>query len=220
VNDSIEFRIPKLPREEWTDEAREVFAFWGEPNAWEEGSKTNIQMVLANHPKLGMAYSIWGKRLLMENALPMRHFEMIALRVGWCTKSAYEWHSHVGYALNLGMTLDEIAAIKMGPDAENWADDERAILTAVDQLLNGGDISDALWARLSGFYDRKQLMDLIFTTGHYAITSWAVTAMRMPIEPWIDPIGWDLKTRSGKTPKPAFKPGEIEDWAKKRDCGD
>ena len=26
-------RIGNLPREEWTDAAREVFAFWGEPDA-------------------------------------------------------------------------------------------------------------------------------------------------------------------------------------------
>ncbi len=38
------WRIPKLPRAEWTNASREVCAFWGEPNAWEEGSKTNIIM--------------------------------------------------------------------------------------------------------------------------------------------------------------------------------
>ena len=45
-------RIGNLPREEWTDEAREVFAYWGEPGAWENGSKTNMTMTLANHPPL------------------------------------------------------------------------------------------------------------------------------------------------------------------------
>ena len=45
-------RIPPLPREEWTDDSREVFAFWGEPNSWEEGSKTEIIQAMANHPPL------------------------------------------------------------------------------------------------------------------------------------------------------------------------
>ena len=52
-----ETRIPPLPRDQWTDEAREVFAFWGEPNAWEEGSKTSILPVMGHHPALGMAYN-------------------------------------------------------------------------------------------------------------------------------------------------------------------
>ncbi len=40
-------RILPLPREEWTDAARDEFAFWGEPNAWEEGSKSDLVMVMA-----------------------------------------------------------------------------------------------------------------------------------------------------------------------------
>ena len=47
-----DWRIPRLPREEWTDAAREVFSFWGEPHAWEEGSKTNIMMVMAKTSRL------------------------------------------------------------------------------------------------------------------------------------------------------------------------
>ena len=56
------WRVPKLPREEWTDAAREVFSFWGEPNSWEEGSRTNIMMVMAQHPDLGKAYNTFGKQ--------------------------------------------------------------------------------------------------------------------------------------------------------------
>ena len=69
----IKPRILPLPRAEWTDDAREVFAYWGEPNAWEEGSKTNVLMVMANHPDLGKVYNIWGKHLLMSNTLSTRN---------------------------------------------------------------------------------------------------------------------------------------------------
>ena len=210
------WRIPKLPRDEWTDPAREVFAFWGEPNAWEEGSKTNIIMVMANHPDLGAAYNVWGKHFLTANTLPVRQYEIIILRVAWHTQSQYEWHNHVGYAVNIGMSLDEIAAIKTGPDAPNWDELDAAVLRAVDELMQTGDLSDASWASLTKFYDRRQMMDLIFTVGHYVMTSWAITAMRMPLETYTDPIGWDLKTASGKTPGATVKPGETDDWADKR----
>ena len=103
-------RIPSAPREEWTDDHREVFAFWGEPNSWEEGSKTNIIMAMGNHPDLGKVFNQWGKHFLMNNSLNTRQLEIIILRVAWRVKSAYEWHNHVGYAVNAGITLDEIAA--------------------------------------------------------------------------------------------------------------
>ena len=43
-----EFRIKWPPKETWTDATREVQSFWGEPNSWEEGSKTNVINVMAN----------------------------------------------------------------------------------------------------------------------------------------------------------------------------
>jgi 4-carboxymuconolactone decarboxylase len=216
MTDMTLWRIPKLPKEEWTDPAREVFAFWGEPNAWEEGSKTNIMMVMAQHPGLAMAYNTFGKHFLVTNTVPLRPRELIVMRVAWLLKSEYEWHNHVGYCLKLGMSLDEIAAIKDGAGADCWDEEDRAVLTAVDELLKSNDISDATWADLSRFFNRQQLMDVIFTVGQYVMTSWAITAMRMPLEAHADPIGWDLRTASGKVPTATFKPGETDDWAEKR----
>lgn len=210
------WRVPMLPKEEWTDAAREVFSFWGEPNSWEEGSKTNIIMMMAQHPDLANAFNVFGKHFLVTNTVPPRPRELIVMRVAWLVKSEYEWHNHVGYCLNLGMSLDEIAAIKDGPSHPRWNDEDKAILTAVDELLATNDLSDATWAELSKFFNRQQLMDLIFTAGQYVMTSWAINAMRMPLEAHCDPIGWDLKTASGKTPTSTQKPGETDDWAENR----
>ena len=71
MTEKTQWRIPKLPRAEWTDASREVCAFWGEPNAWEEGSKTNIIMVMANNPDLGKASNAWGKHMLVTNTTPL-----------------------------------------------------------------------------------------------------------------------------------------------------
>ena len=145
----IKPRILPLPRAEWTDDAREVFAYWGEPNAWEEGSKTNVLMVMANHPDLGKVYNIWGKHLLMSNTLSTRHLELLILRVAWKVKSAYEWHNHVGYGLNAGLALDDIAAIRDYPAGGNWDEADDAVMRSVDELIADGTISDPTWAVIS-----------------------------------------------------------------------
>ncbi len=219
MSEKTQWRVPRMPREEWTDASREVMAFWGEPNAWEEGSKTNIISVMANHPDLGKVYNIWGKHFLTDTRkLPVRQYELIILRVAVLTNSEYEWHNHVGYCINLGISLEEIAATKVGAEDPVWADKEidQVTLAATDELIKTNDLSDASWAALTKFYDRKQMMDLIFTIGHYVMTSWAINAMRMPLESYADQIGWDLKTKSGKTPGATLKPGESDDWADKR----
>ncbi|AMO70604.1 carboxymuconolactone decarboxylase family protein [Sphingorhabdus sp. M41] len=212
----IKPRINHVPREEWTDDTREVFAFWGEPNAWEEGSKTNIMNVMGNHPDLGKAYNIWGKHLLMGNTLSSRILEIIILRVAVKAKSAYEWHNHVGYGMNAGLSLEEIEAIRDYPEGGEWSEVEKAVLDAVEELTSGGNLSDRTWDVLASHFDTKQMMDLVFTIGHYVMTSWALSAFGVEIEGGADPIGFDLKTKSGRTPGKTYKPGEKDDWVDTR----
>ena len=209
-------RIPHCPREEWTDDARDVFAFWGEPNAWEEGSKTNIMMVMGNHPALGKIYNNWGRYFLMENSLNTRQLEILILRVSWRVKSAYEWHNHVGYGMNAGLTLDYIAAIRDYPVGGNWSEEEAALIQAVDDLIDTNTIHDATWTTLTKTLDKRQMMDLTFTIGHYVMTSWALSAFGVPIEGGADAVGFDLKTQSGRTPGKTYKPGETENWTDTR----
>lgn len=208
-------RVPPIRREELTDPAREVCAFWGEPNAWEEGSKTNVINVMAQHPPLGKVYNEWGRHFLMNNSLALRQLELIVLRVAWRVKSEYEWHNHVGYAVNCGISLEEIAACQEEPIAYGWSEQDRAILDAVDQLIDNGRIGDATWGVLASYYSRPQLMDLTFTIGHYVMTSWALSTFDVGLES-PDPIGWDLKTKSGQTPGATYKPMETEDWTSTR----
>jgi 4-carboxymuconolactone decarboxylase len=209
-------RIPYPPKSEWTDETREVFAFWGEPNAWEEGSKTNVITMMGNHPPLGKVFNIWGKHFLMANTLNTRQLEIIILRVAWRVKSAYEWHNHVGYAMNAGITLDEIAAIRDFPAGGAWTEEEAALMRATDDLIDDNVISDATWATLSKTLDKRQMMDLTFTIGHYVMTSWALASIGVPIEGGADAIGFDLRTQSGRIPGKTYKPGEHDDWVDTR----
>jgi 4-carboxymuconolactone decarboxylase len=216
MTDDIIPRIDRLPRAEWTDDAREVFAFWGEPNSWEEGSKTNIIMVMGNHPELGKVFNSWGKHFLMGNSLNTRQLEITILRVAWRVKSAYEWHNHVGYAMNAGITLEEIAAIRDFPQGGTWNEEEAAMMQATDDLIDQNRISDATWATLSKTLNKHQMMDLTFTIGHYVMTSWALSSFGVQIEGGADAVGFDLRTKSGKIPGKTHKPRETENWTDTR----
>ena len=209
-------RIAPLPQAEWTDAARDVFAFWGEPGARENGSDSNLVMVLANHPALAMAYYTFGKHLLIDSTLSARARELIVLRIAWRDRSAYEWHYHVGYALNVGIGRDEIAAIKDGWTAPIWNEADAAVLRAVDELQGGSRMSDAGYASLARHFDRRQIMDLVFTIGNYVILNFAIAALGIQLEDGRDRIGFDLRTQSGATPGASYKPGEVADWTSNR----
>lgn len=204
-----ERRIAPLPREEWTDEARDVFAVLGEPNAREEGSRAEIVMVLANHPALGKSFLEWSKHPLRANTLPLRSLELLILRVAWRTKCQYEWHNHARYGLGAGLTLEDIAAIRDFPErADRWGDEDRLVLQSVDELFEESRISDATWDSLGKHFDTRQKMDLVMTTGSYVMTAWAISSFDVRLEDDIDVIGFDLETKSGKPPEPRAKPGK------------
>ncbi|HEX7854610.1 MAG TPA: carboxymuconolactone decarboxylase family protein [Sphingobium sp.] len=210
-------RIFNLPQEEWTDSAREVFAYWGEPDAWEKGSRTNTMMVMANHPGLGMAYNVFGRQILVDSTLAVRPRELAVLRIAWHLKSEYEWHYHVGYALSAGVTMAEIAAVRDGPDAAAWVDkdSDAAVLRAVDELIGNSRIADTTWDALSRHFEQRQIMDLVFTIGNYVMFGWAISAFGIPIEAAVDAIGFDLVTTSGASPEASYRPGESDDWVDK-----
>ncbi|PLK27829.1 carboxymuconolactone decarboxylase family protein [Novosphingobium sp. TH158] len=205
------------PKETWTDATREVQSFWGEPNSWEEGSKTNIINVMANHPPLALAWSHYGKYFMTGHTLNNRQLEFVVLRVAVLVNSIYEWHNHVGYAMQAGITLEEIAQIRDFPEAANeFTEEERAILSTCDELIKTNNVSDATWATLQKTLSQEQMMDLVMLVGNYVMTSWAISAFGVPIEGGADAIGFDLKTKSGKTPGVTYRPGESEDWIEKR----
>lgn len=176
-------RIPPLPRGEWTDAARDVFAYWEGPSARKNGSRSNTMMTLANHPKLAMASLDFGKYLLVNSTLSVRQRELLILRVAWRYRSHYQWAHHVVSARKIGVTDEELEALKIGADAAVWSVSEKAFLQAVDQLCEGGRIDDTVWSTLLETMGRQQLMDMLYSVGFFAMNAWAFTAMGIELEP-------------------------------------
>jgi alkylhydroperoxidase family enzyme len=207
-------RIPNRPHDEWTDDAREAFSYWGEPGSWENGSSNNLTMALANHPALSRAFNPWAKHLLLGSTVPPRLREIATLRMCWRLRIPYEWHFHVELALGEGLTIEEISAVRDGPAAPFWShrNEDRLALQAADDLIRDARISDVVWAALCGFLSRRQLMDLTFACGHYLMMNCVLRTFGVPFEDGVDPVGFDLKTASGKAPGSTLRPDAREDW--------
>ena len=131
----------------------------------------NIFRTLARSPRAFKRFMVWGGYILSEaNELSPRDRELVILRTGFKWKSGYEWAQHVRIGLDCGLTEEEIYRIKIGPEAEHWGENDRALLRAVDELTDDAFISEATWRLLSKFTD-KQRMDLVMTVGQYSQVS-------------------------------------------------
>jgi 4-carboxymuconolactone decarboxylase len=176
-------RILPLPQPEWTDAAREVFAFWEGPAARDNGSRSTVMMTLANHPKLAIATLNLGKYFIMESTLSVRQQKMIVLRVAHKFGSTYQWAHNSLSARHCGMTAAEIEALKQGGSTSIWNNEDRIMLKTIDLLCQGGQIDDAAWQELSPVMNRQQIMDLIHAVGYFTMIAWSLIAMKVQLEP-------------------------------------
>jgi len=170
-------RLDPLPIEEIDKDIRARFG---------AGKILNIFRTLAHHPKLMTRWLVFGNHVLAKNSLSPRDRELAILRVGWLCKAEYEWAQHAGIALDSDISREEIERVCKGPDAEGWSDQEVALLRAADELVGDAFITDETWSALSSFYNKEQLMDLVFTVGQYNLVSMALNTLGVQIEEGVE----------------------------------
>jgi 4-carboxymuconolactone decarboxylase len=126
---------------------------------------------LSDHPALAAGVGAFHRYISSESTLPARDRELLILRIASLSRSQAVWSAHVALARAAGVTSTDIRRAGGEPDARGAIGFEAALLRAADELHAQSFISDATWTVLAERYDRRQMMDLVFTVAHY--TMWA-----------------------------------------------
>jgi len=172
-------RIAPLPESEWDDDVRVLIE-----QVWEgppRGSPNNLFRTFARRRDL---LGPWGEfgRAVYNGRLSKRDRELLVLRVAWLTQCRFEWAFHEPLALRIGMTREEILRVVEGPGAAGWEEREATLLRAADELHEASRISDDTWARLAGWYDEGQLIEIPVIVGGYTLVAQLTNTLR--IAPW------------------------------------
>ncbi|MBL4827132.1 MAG: carboxymuconolactone decarboxylase family protein [Spongiibacteraceae bacterium] len=171
------YRIAPLKDEELTQDQREAL----EP-FFKTGRVLNIFRTLARAPKALIRFQQWGGYVLSRRSdLAARERELVILRTGWNCRSGYEWTQHREIGLNCGLSEQEIERIKLGPDAPDWSELDRALLQATDELVKDHFITDSTWSSLSSL-TQKQRMDVVFTVGQYTQVSMMLNSFGVQLD--------------------------------------
>jgi AhpD family alkylhydroperoxidase len=142
----------------------------------------NALGTFAHHPELTRAFHTFNGHILFATTLSPRQRELLVLRVAARRECEYEWVQHVVLAGDAGLSDDEVARAAAGPDAEGWDEVDRALVQAVDDLLDHARVADATWAVLAGALDRQQLMDVVFTVGAYDLVAMAFRSFGVELD--------------------------------------
>lgn len=100
--------------------------------------------------------------------LPDKDREMVILRVGALSSSAYERMQHFPLALKAGWNEDDIVKIEKG---ELASEREKAILDFVDECVRDVKVSSGTFNRVRQYYDDTQMAELTLMIGHYMMTA-------------------------------------------------
>jgi len=182
-------RIPPLSEAELTAAQAEVIA----PTLARGGTPATVVMTLMRHMPLFTNLNVLGRHVMSGSSLPPRQRELLIMRVGWNTQCEYQWGQHVLMSASASLSAEDHERIKQGPGA-GWDETESALLTAVDELVADTMISDATWNILSRHLTTEQLIDMVFTVGHYNMVAMALNAIGVQREagiPAFDGTGID-----------------------------
>lgn len=173
---------PQRP-DEWSDQTKALLG-----GGDEDAKPLNILNTIAHHPSLLEPFLGFAATLAILGTLPRRGSELLALRAAYNCRSDFEWGHHVEYARDAGLSDDDIAAVATGPSSERWSIDDRALLTAADELHAQHDVSAQTWAALRRSFSDAQLVEIPFVVGNYTMLSMVANATGVPLEDGIESL--------------------------------
>lgn len=201
-----ETRLAPVAFADWDDETRRILlAYLRRPELYLSGAPDAPPMpivmeLFANHVPLSETFLAFTDMLAGEEArLDPKLRELAILRVAWRTRSGYEWNQHSRMGGEEGLSDAQLRAVREGRDAEVWTALERALLTAVDEMIDVFAVSDATWGRLTSALDAGQLFELLFVVGGYLCLATVLNSLGLrgdlPAAPADDGTEADPKTQ-------------------------
>lgn len=170
-------RVPGLPLGEAMAAADEAAV----PNYMAELS---IFQVLLNHPQLARALNDLLATMLWHGTLDARLRELLIMRIGWLTECDYEWTQHWRVASRLGVTTDDLLAVRDWQRYDGFGPTERAVLAATDDVVRDGAISAESWAACERELcsDKTVLIELVTAIGAWRMVASILHSLKVPLE--------------------------------------
>ena len=152
-------------------------------------AKMNLFRVLLNHPSVAREINSTIIALVgPDSTLGARLRELIIMRVSWVSGSVYEWTQHWMASLFLGLTENELIAVRDWQTAECFSEADRAVLAAVDDTLTAGGISASTWAALKqALPTAEQQIEVTACIGNWHMAAQIIASLDIPLEDGFSP---------------------------------
>jgi 4-carboxymuconolactone decarboxylase len=130
-------------------------------------------------PRLGFALQALGAAVRYETSLSDRAREIAILVTAVDADAAFEWYAHEALGRHIGLTEDELRALRDGR-FEVFADEaEQVVAATVHALCVRGDLDDAEYQRAAGLLGRSGVFELLTLAGYYLALAMQLRVFRV-----------------------------------------
>lgn len=144
------------------------------------GGPPNVFTTLARHRGMFRAWLRFAGTLMPGGVLPRADSELLILRVSHNCECAYEWQHHERLGRQAGLSDEDIARVRLGPDAPGFTARQAVLLRAADELHDARRISDDLWAQLQALgLGERELIELPMLVGHYEMLAMTLNSLQV-----------------------------------------
>jgi alkylhydroperoxidase family enzyme len=118
-----------------------------------------------------------------NSTLKPRHRQLLILRTSYAWRGAYPWAHHARISKMVSDLADaEIEATSRDLEPEQWPPLELALLRACDETRLHGAIQGPTWRLLSKGLGQRELLDVVFTIGQYALIATALNSLHVQLD--------------------------------------
>lgn len=171
-------RLPYVDPDNASPEAQEVFR-----KLERNGARIlNIYRMVGHSRAAILPFVRIGNSLLTRAELDGTLRELVILRVAQHGGAEYEWQQHVALARDVGVTDAQIAALAQWEGSSAFGEHEKAVLTFTDELTRNGDVKDDTFARVRGFLNDTEMVELTLTAVLWFAWARLMVALRIDVE--------------------------------------
>jgi len=143
----------------------------------------NAFRTLSNNETMAKGVFTHLTTLLNKNIFDTRLRELIIMRIGWVTGSEYEWTQHWRVATTAGVPPEDILAVRDWKNSTRLTAADRAVLSATDEMLAHGTITDATWAECRKHVPTAaEQVEMVVAIANWTMFSMLLRALQIPIE--------------------------------------
>ena len=148
------------------------------------GTVINVYKVLLHNPALAESWFHHMNTVRWSTELEGRLREILIIRIGHQTESAYILRQHVPkLAKAEGLSQAQCDALGHWQDTQEFSDQERAALAFADTMTERIDVPDTVFEPLRDHFSERQIVELAVLVGTYNMHSRVLRALEVDLEP-------------------------------------